>query len=179
MDSAEFNAFYARTAPSLRGYLRRCLGALEPADDLLQDAFLRFLRSAPGGMGEPQMRGYLFRTADSLLAQHWRTTARRRRRDERFEWERGLEREDGPEKSERVPTATTSSNGQDPVLSERMARAMQRLKPKARRLLWLAYVEALSHREMAEILALREASIRVLLFRARRSLEKELLRRDI
>jgi RNA polymerase sigma-70 factor (ECF subfamily) len=57
-----------------------------------------------------------------------------------------------------------------------MTEAMERLNPKARNLLWLAYVEALSHREMAEILSLREGSIRVLLFRARKALEKELRR---
>jgi RNA polymerase sigma-70 factor (ECF subfamily) len=57
-----------------------------------------------------------------------------------------------------------------------MTEAMERLNPKARNLLWLAYVEALSHREMAKILSLREGSIRVLLFRARKALEKELRR---
>jgi len=34
-------------------------------------------------------------------------------------------------------------------------------------LLWLGHVEQLSHREMAEILGLKEQSIKVILFRAR------------
>jgi RNA polymerase sigma-70 factor (ECF subfamily) len=36
--------------------------------------------------------------------------------------------------------------------------------------MWLAYVEGADHCEIAETLGLREASVRVLLFRARRKL---------
>ena len=38
---------------------------------------------------------------------------------------------------------------------------------KQRTLLWLAYVEEYSHREIAEILEISEGSVRVLLHRAR------------
>jgi RNA polymerase sigma-70 factor (ECF subfamily) len=41
---------------------------------------------------------------------------------------------------------------------------------KDRQILWLAHVEQHSHREVARILSLREASVRVLLLRARRRL---------
>lgn len=51
-----------------------------------------------------------------------------------------------------------------------VSRLFQRLSPKDRQLLWLAHVEQHSHREVAEILGLREASVRVLLLRARRRL---------
>jgi RNA polymerase sigma-70 factor (ECF subfamily) len=45
-----------------------------------------------------------------------------------------------------------------------------RLKPQEQSLLWLAYVEGFDHREIAIALQLRERSVRVLLFRARRRL---------
>ncbi len=45
---------------------------------------------------------------------------------------------------------------------------MQALKPRARQLLWLAYVEGMSHAEIAEATGLGVMSIRLLLFRARR-----------
>jgi RNA polymerase sigma-70 factor (ECF subfamily) len=49
-------------------------------------------------------------------------------------------------------------------------RAMARLKPRERQLLWLAYAQGSSHREIAEMLGLKCGSIKLLLFRARRRL---------
>ena len=51
-----------------------------------------------------------------------------------------------------------------------LGRAMARLKPRERELLWLAYAHGSSHEEIAESLGLRKASIKMLLFRARRRL---------
>ena len=48
--------------------------------------------------------------------------------------------------------------------------AFEQLKPRERQLLWLAHVEGFDHREIARLTGLRAASIRVLLFRARREL---------
>jgi DNA-binding NarL/FixJ family response regulator len=48
----------------------------------------------------------------------------------------------------------------------------QKLKPRERALLWLAYVEGYAHNEIAGTLDLNEKSIKVLLFRARRNLER-------
>src|SRR5438132_13506283 len=45
MDAAAFQVFYAKTAPGLRGYLRRASGNEALADDILQESFLRFLRA--------------------------------------------------------------------------------------------------------------------------------------
>ena len=48
------------------------------------------------------------------------------------------------------------------------------LAPRDRALLWLAHVEGYDHREIARVLGLQESSVRVILFRARKKLEKEL-----
>ena len=53
-----------------------------------------------------------------------------------------------------------------------LGRVLGRLKPRERELLWLAYAEGASHKEIAELLGLRAASIRLLLFRARRKMLK-------
>ena len=45
---------------------------------------------------------------------------------------------------------------------------MERLKPRERSLLWLAYAQGWSHEEIAASLGLRTASLKALLFRARR-----------
>ncbi len=44
------------------------------------------------------------------------------------------------------------------------------MKPRERQLLWLAYAEGYSHREIAAVTGLAAASIRLLLFRARRKI---------
>ena len=57
--------------------------------------------------------------------------------------------------------------------TERMTdftRAMSQLKPRERAMLWLAYAEGVSHREIADLLGLRPASLKPMLFRARRKL---------
>jgi len=51
-----------------------------------------------------------------------------------------------------------------------LRRALGRLSARERELLWLAYAEGSSHREIADTLGLRAHGIRVLLFRARRKL---------
>jgi len=56
--------------------------------------------------------------------------------------------------------------------------AMARLRPRERQLLWLAHAEGYSHREIAEITGLGAASIRLLLFRARRKIAR-LLRQNV
>jgi len=48
--------------------------------------------------------------------------------------------------------------------------ALAKVKPRERQLLWLAYVEGFSHHEIAHATGLRSASVRLLLFRARRRL---------
>ena len=51
-----------------------------------------------------------------------------------------------------------------------LSRAMRRLRPRERALLWLAYAEGSSHREIARMLGVKAASVKVLMFRARRRL---------
>jgi RNA polymerase sigma-70 factor (ECF subfamily) len=150
MDQAQFRAFYQQAAPALRAYICRGCGSFDLADDILQDAFLRFLRAAPAGLDEPQMRCYLYRTAESLIVDHWR----RWKREQRWDVESLFHKEAPPERD----------------MSDDMTRAFRQLKPEHRSLLWLAYVEGFDHREIAAARGVQEKSVRVLLFRARKAL---------
>ena len=51
-----------------------------------------------------------------------------------------------------------------------LTRAMARLKPRDRAMLWLAYAQGASHREIAEVVGVGQASVKPLLFRARKKL---------
>jgi RNA polymerase sigma-70 factor (ECF subfamily) len=46
------------------------------------------------------------------------------------------------------------------------------MRPRDRQLLWLAHAEGYSHNEIAEVTGLGSASIRLLLFRARRKIAR-------
>src|SRR5579864_7158380 len=150
VDAAAFQVFYAKTAPGLRGYLRRASGNEALADDILQESFLRFLRAELPAMEDAPLKAYLYKIAAALLVDHWRRVKRERR------W--SLRNFLGTE-----PVANPSGD------SDAM-RFFRQLKPQEQLLLWLAYVEGFEHREIAAALRLREKSVRVLLFRARKRL---------
>ena len=158
MDEEAFRAFYERTARPLWAYLSRITGDRQAADDLLQDAYYRFLRARAQYEDEHHRRNALFRIATNLARDRYRRTAG-------------------------VQTVTLDDthlgHGGDPAgRVERRAdlhRAMRQLKPREREMLWLAYAQGSSHREIATTVGVKTGSVKPLLFRARRKLA-ELLR---
>jgi RNA polymerase sigma-70 factor, ECF subfamily len=157
MDDEAFAGFYQRTARPLWAYLARVSGNAALADDLLQESYLRFLGAAyPWADGELACRRYLFRIATNLLRDHWRQP-RSSSLDDMPEGSLPFARDDA---SERIDSARI------------LAPAFARMRPRERQLLWLAYAEGASHREIAEIAGLTVASVRILLFRARHKLAR-------
>jgi RNA polymerase sigma-70 factor (ECF subfamily) len=155
MDEDAFRAFYDRTARSVWLYLARLTGDRNAADDLLQEAYYRFLRVDRPYASEAHRRNYLFRIATNL--------AHDRRR-------RHVEVAPLPEADEAgaphagVDEATRAAGRID------LHRALARLKPRERALVLLAYSQGSSHHEIAESLGLKTGSVKALLFRARRRL---------
>jgi RNA polymerase sigma-70 factor (ECF subfamily) len=159
MDEAAFQDFYSEIAPRLWAYIRRAASDAALADDILQETFHRFLRAELPALERHQLKAYLYRTASSLLADHWRRLKRERRWS--LESFFGAKPAAGPER------------GGDAL------RLFERLKPQEQALLWLAYVEGFDHREVASALEVREKSVRVLLFRARKKLASLLTNQGI
>ena len=157
-----FHSFYAATARPLWAYLRAASGDRAVADDLLQESYLRMLTADFRDEGESGRRAYLYRIAGNLLKDHWRRERRRPTPAPLVDEEGGAE----------PAVATGSSTAGDAQLD--VQRALARLAPRDRQLLWLAHVEGASHREVAVALGLAAASVRVLLFRARRRLAAQL-----
>jgi RNA polymerase sigma-70 factor, ECF subfamily len=160
MDSDAFVGFYQRSAPALRAYLARVSGNPTLADDLVQESYLRFLCASRPEGGEVNYRRYLFRIATNLLRDHWKRP-------------KVASIDDVPENFFAAPDGLARLDSQA-VLDP----AMARMRPRDRQLLWLAHAEGYSHREIAEITGLGVASIRLLLFRARRKIAR-LLREQI
>src|SRR5579863_6459729 len=157
MDSEAFAAFYERSARPLWAYLARVSGDAALADDLLQESYVRFLCAAHPQDGEVSARRYLFRIGTNLLRDHWR-----RPRTTSIE----------EIAAERMPAADQSTGSDAAAM---LGPALARLRPRERQLLWLAYAEGYSHREIAEITGLATASIKLLLFRARRKVARLLV----
>ena len=68
MDEESFRIFYERSAPRLFAYLLRVSGERSVAEDLLQEAYCRFLSSKFPETDEASQRSYLFRIATNLMA---------------------------------------------------------------------------------------------------------------
>ena len=156
MNEEAFRQFYAQTARPVWLYLARMTGDRRLADDLLQEAYYRFLRVSTSFESDDHRRHYLFRIATNLVRDH-----RRRSRT-------------GDAVAVAQHEETLPDNAGD--ASDRMARqidltrAMERLKPRERSLLWLAYAQGWSHEEIAATLGLKATSLKSLLHRARRRL---------
>jgi RNA polymerase sigma-70 factor (ECF subfamily) len=102
-----------------------------------------------------EAKPYLFRIATNLLHDRWR-------KGEDAKWsgppEIGFERD-----------LDTQIDVRD---------LMRQLKPRERQLLWLAYVEGMTHSEIAKSTGLRSMSVRILLFRARQRAAELLGRKE-
>ena len=153
MNEEAFLDLYARTSAPLARYLRRLSGSATLAEDLLQEAYLRLLSQARVPDDEVHQRNYLFKIATNLTRDHFR----RRRWQVPLADEAGLAAPQAPHLEYR--------HAQEPA---DVWAALERVTPRDRELLLLAYVEGLTHTEISQVTGLMRASLKPLLFRARR-----------
>lgn len=163
MDEAMFRAFYDRTARGVWAYLYRLTRDGSRADDLLQDVYYRFLRLDTAPEDEAHRRNYLYRIATNLVRDELRRT-------------RGVHVTLPDENEGGAVLRAPERLAEDVVTRSDVGRAMTHLSARERELLWLAYAEGATHREIAGMLGLKAGSIKLLLFRARRRLA-DVLRR--
>lgn len=156
MNEEAFRVFYELTARPVRVYLARMTGNDRQADDLLQETYYRFLRSNAAFESEDHRRNYLFRIATNLVRDQ-----RRRPKVELPALERAAETVAAPGETH------TDGRAADRI---DVTRAMSRLKPRERSLLWMAYAQGRSHEEIAASLGVKAASLKSMLHRARRRL---------
>lgn len=136
-----FEQFYRDTVPGLERFVARLAGSRAAAEEIVQEAYFRFLRSRFTGASDEERRRYLYRIALNLMKTQW---ARERRQVV----------------AEPVRAA--------PPASTEVAEVLERMSARDRALLWLAYAEGYTHREMSEVMGVGAASVRVLLSRARK-----------
>ena len=156
MTEDEFRVFYDLTARPVWVYINRMTGDGRLADDLLQEAYYRLLRTAATFESDAHRRNYLYRIATNLV--HDQRRRPRADREPLLEAEREAARD--------VPGGTEGRAARRIDL----ARAMARMKPRERSMLWLAYAHGCSHEEIAQMLGLKTSSLKALLHRARQRL---------
>lgn len=169
MDEEAFRGFYDRNARGLWAYLSRVTGDRQLADDLLQEAFYRFLRaasSAPAGEdrydSDAHRRNSLYRIATNLA-----TDARRRS----FTRPAGVVTGDDVEHLADA-RGLGGDHGADTARRTDVNRALAQLRPRDRAMLWMAYAEGASHDEIAGAIGVQSSSMKLLLFRARKKMAK-------
>lgn len=155
MTEDEFRLFYDRHARPLWAYLSRLTGDRHAADDLLQEAFYRLLRAHADFASDAHRKHYLYRIATNLVRDGYRQQKARPNTTEHD--------------VELLPSGVDHGGARAEV-SVDLSRAMAQLKPRDRAMLWLAYAQGSSHREIAEVVGVKAESIKPLLFRARKRL---------
>jgi RNA polymerase sigma-70 factor, ECF subfamily len=156
MDEDAFREFYDLTSSAVWAYLSHATGDPHAADDLLQETYIRLLGARRRFESDAHRRTYLFRTATNLARDRFRRN--RVRQAEPLDEARAY--------GEAAPPSTGYGREERADLR----RALARMTPRDRQVLWLAYAEGSSHQEIADTLGLRAGGIRVLLFRARKKL---------
>lgn len=155
MTEDEFRLFYDRNARPLWAYLSRLTGDRQAADDLLQESFYRFLRANATLDSDAHRKHYLFRIATNLVRDGYRQSKTR------------------PNTTEHDVELLESSSDRGGARAEArvdLDRALAQLKPRDRAMLWMAYAQGSSHREIATVVGVKAESVKPLLFRARRKL---------
>jgi RNA polymerase sigma-70 factor (ECF subfamily) len=149
--------FYANHSRSFWFYIFKICGDEHMADDIFQESFVKLLKAKPDIANEKHLKVYLYRIAFHLIVDKKRRIK--------------VEKKSIDEKAHTYERDMHDVGQESGVLlSMEMEKTFQRLKPKQRMLLWLAYVEGYSYREIAKMTNTKENSLKVQLFRAREKL---------
>lgn len=147
----------ARVAATVIGMVGRC----PEAEDIGQETFIRFYNKLSGFRAESSVSTYLTRIAINLSLNELK---RRKRKNRLF----SASRDDMPNiKDENGET-------QSMELNETLQMALQKLKPKFKKVVVLRLIQGYSTRETAQILSLPEGTVLSRLARAQEKIKNEL-----
>ena len=140
--------------------------APDRVEDVLQDVYLTAWRKQPSGIGQGDLRRWLFRVTTN------RCNLEHRRRSRWRKVSRGLTRVWGGSNCQ--PDATDAACRTEE--QELVRRALERLEPQLRSILVLRYFAEFNSKEIGDILGLPDSTVRSQLRTARQHLAWELKR---
>jgi RNA polymerase sigma-70 factor, ECF subfamily len=160
MDTAEI---FTELRPLLFSIAYRMLGSVADAEDVVQEAYVRFQRAQDAGTDIESAKAYLAATTTRLAIDELRSARSRR------------ERYVGTWLPEPLLTDTTADAAQHAETADSLSMAflvvLESLSPVERAVFFLRDVFDYDYREIAEIVGKSEANVRQLLVRARRHIE--------
>lgn len=153
-DAGAFDEIIDLYGPRLYGYFYRLCGARDDAEDLLQELFLRVLRTIDRYEHDGQLEAWLFRIATNLIRDRYRRA--KRTPDLRSLDSGGNDRQRqsawaGELADRTAPSASEQAEAQEDV--NRMQRALAQLPRQEREAVMLRHFSQLSFAQIADVMA--------------------------
>ena len=158
-DLQAFQRLYRSNVGRITALCRYLTGDATRGDDLMQDTFVRAWERLQSFRGESSLESWLHRVAVNLFLMRDRSERRRGAHEEPINDAR---------------EGTTAAVNSDPGDRIDLERAIARLPEGARIAFVLHEIEGYSHEEIAAMIGIAAATVRVQLHRARRHLMEEL-----
>lgn len=166
-DEQAFSEVYGRSFPILLKIAYHITVDRDAAEDICQEAFIRFYNRAVPFPSEDQAVYWLIRVAKNLAFNYRKRKAREFRAVEKARWE--------PERVE--------ASGEDLLIEEETVRivreALEKLPEKLRSVLVLKEYAGLTYQEIGNILRISEGNVKVRVHRARVQLESMIRGEDV
>jgi RNA polymerase sigma-70 factor (ECF subfamily) len=162
VDSSSLDRLVLAHLPAALRFATRLVGDPDTAEDLVQEALVRVVRSWSGFRGEAAFRTWLFRIVINVFRDSLRRSSRA---DESLP---GADDVVDARLDDPAQAAATAELGQ------RVAHEVSRLPPRQREVLVLSAYEGLSTAEIAAVLEISEANVHSTLFAARARLKTRL-----
>lgn len=170
-DPQAFDLLIRKHRQRILPYLINLCQDQEDAEEVAQEAYLSAFQGIKGFQGRSSFFAWL-----RGIAHHLCLRRRRRKQPVTIPWEKG-----SPEEEETSPSKWLASSELSPEqqvlqkeLQEQIEAALHRLTPENREIFILDAVEGLSNREIAEIMGVSLANVKIRLHRIREFLRKEL-----
>lgn len=166
-DKAAWELIYRSYRQQALAFARRLSGSYHGAEDLVQEAFLRLLKSISDFRGESSFRGWFFQIIRNLD------------RDEKRKKQRTQSRQISLEILAEKKEELKSAEGDDPqrglefsLFKESLRKVIRGLPDKDRMVLFLREFKDYSYQEIASQLQLSVEAVRARLYRTRRLLRE-------
>ena len=144
-------------------YLLRLCGSEAVARELTQETFFQVLTSWKRFQGKSSVKTWLYKIARNVYLHYIRDKARTNK----------LQQKIANENNAPQYTPSPETGLEEKRLRETVRYVLQLLPEQYRTVILLKEVENLSHREIADIMEKSEASVKVMLFRAKQKFREE------
>ena len=143
-------------------YLNSFVGDINAAEDLCEDTFVLLGTKKPKDKGGASFKTWLYTIGRNIAIDHLRKS--KKARNVSLESVSGLSDEETAFENEFIKEERRIA----------VHRAMARLKPEYRQVLWLSYFEGMSAKEISVVMKKNVHSVQTLAYRARNALKKQL-----